>query len=955
MADPVVEDLIRAINREVVADTGGRSMAVGDELPELADFDEGPLRRLADNLDIPARLAPSPVAILERDSRQTDEEAAFAPTRDERPAIGAAVTYVVAASAFSMAPQERVPPAGDPEGRSRLEWAVAKDYAELAARRRIVPKLVQNGGRDDLGSIPLPDETGDAVAARALVLGIAARTSSNEDDILKRLVRAGRGRVASAAARTLLATNPTFTRLMVPEQQEVIVRIVAAEMERGFATDRPRPTIENAMAFTIVERAQAAEWGAAAVNLASKRATAEVEELREVLEAKEAAGRTPAAEQRPTPQEQGLPADRPANLPELMRRIQKAVAELTGAPESLWNGEIEPLQTPGLVRPSADGALLLDRDDAALPLFDLTQEGSLDPEQSRAIRKAIQEATETYLQWAVPEGHTPDSEAAAQRSSPRHGAVNVAVGVALAEIVQSEIIRRTLPPDLADQLPATEPPYRDPQFAPAARRFALVVDNVKGLETDPSETLRRMAGQDHQGAGRAVGELLVANSGIPAELRPAAVQMIGDTVVDGFDELAELNLADETEMARRSARHGRDLGNLVNAMVRVYENDPEFAQQDRAATERTAAEAIGLPVRQLDPPATTVTLDRPAERAATPRELMQRIQGAVGELTRAPESLWNDELGVRPPGGGFAPSAEGTMRVERLADLAAVQLTASADMPLVARLRDSSGALTEAELRASRDQIFDAARAYAQWAVPAGHTREAEAQAEADPRLDTIAESVRDAFAEAEFDEIADGVLPADLAEQVKAVGPPAHGAASAPAARGLAQSISEVTERGANPRDTLRHLAGQPRADIALAAAELLVESAEIPVEDQPAAVREAAERIDRAFEVLPARIEAWQEDGTAAADLAVNVREYGQTVGREAYALVSDREDNMFSVAADRTAAQDAQQDPSVRFVNDPAAANRSGTVRAPGETPEANRSGDAGQSSIRRGLDL
>jgi hypothetical protein len=330
------------------------------------------------------------------------------------------------------------------------------------------------------------------------------------------------------------------------------------------------------------------------VNLASRRATAEVEELREVLEAKEAAGRTPATEQRPTPQEQGLPTDRPANLPELMQRIQGAVAWVTGAPESLWNGGIEPLETGGLVRPSADGTLLLNQDDAALPLFGLTQDDPLDPEQIQAIRQAIQEATETYLQWAVPMGHTPGSEAPA----PEYNAVNAAVGVALAEDLHNEIIRRTLPADLADQLQATEPPYRDLEFAPAARRFALVVDNVKGMATAPSETLRRMARQDHEGAGRAVGELLVANSGIGEEFRPAAVQMIGETVVNGFDELADRNLPAsliDTELAKASRMHGRDLGNLVNAMVRVYEDDPEFAQQDRAATERKAAAAIGLP------------------------------------------------------------------------------------------------------------------------------------------------------------------------------------------------------------------------------------------------------------------------------------------------------------------------------------------------------------------------
>jgi len=635
-----------------------------------------------------------------------------------------------------------------------------------------------------------------------------------------------------------------------------------------------------------------------------------------------------------------------------VQRIRGAVAEVTGAPESLWNGRIEPLGTAGLARPSADGTLLLNQEHASSPLFDLTQQGPLDPEQIQAVRQAIQEVTEVYLQWAVPEGHTPASEEEAHQSSPRHGYVNVAVGVALAESVQNEIIRRTLPEDLADQLQATDPPYRDPQFAPAARRFALVVDNVKGQETDPSETLRRMAGQDHEGAGRAAGELLVANSGIPEVFRPAAVQMIGETVVDGFDELKDLNLADETEMARRSALHGRDLGRLVDAMVHVYENDPESAQQDRAATERKAAAAIGLPMRPQEPAAPVATLDRPTERPAGHRAFYQRIQGAVGELTGAPESLWNDEFGQRPRGSGFAPSAEGTMRVARLADVSMVLLTAEADMPLVAALRRTSGDLTYGELANTRDGIFDAARAYTQWAVPAGHTREAEAQAERDPRLDTIAESVRDAFVAAEFDEIVDGTLPPDLAEQVKSVGPPAHGTASAPAAYGLAQSIGEVTEQGASPRETLRHLAGQPRADIALAAAEMLVEDTDIPIEDQPAAVQEAAERIDRAFELLPAQIAAWQEAGTTDADLAVKVRDYGQTVGMEAYHLVRDREDNMFSIAADRAAAQGAQRDPNLRFAPGwDAASTQSATTKVPGGTSSsANAAAAPGQSNAR-----
>jgi hypothetical protein len=953
MADPVVEDFIRTINGAVVDDTKGRSLLVGDELPAL-DLDDGRLeyflRRLAVNRDVPAKLAPSVTAILDRDSGQDDEAEAFRPTYDERPAIGYAVEHVVAASAFSMAAQELVPPAGDPEGRDNLEWNAAKAYAALATRQRIVPKLLVNGQRDDLGIIPLPDETGGAVAYRALVLGITARTRLDEVEVQRSLIRAGRGCTALAAARMLLDTNPTYNGLDEAAQQGV-ARRVAAEMERGFATERPLPTIENAMAYTIVERALAAEWGAGVVNEASSKATKEAEvaaddaaraaaEAAAAVAAAEEAGLAPAVE---PPVPAGLPTDRPVNLPELMHRIQGAVAGVTGAPESLSNHRIEPLEEAGLVRASADGTLLLDRDDAALPLFDLTQEDPLDPEQFPAMRQAIQKTTEAYIEWAVPEGHTPASEAPA----PRYNAVNAAVRRALAEDVQDQIIRHALPAGDADQLLATDSPYSDLELAPAARRFALVVDNLKGHETNPSETLRRMAGQDHLGAGRAVGQVLVANSSIPDEFRPAAVRMIGETVVDGFAELADRKLSASltaTEMADASRNHGRDLGRLVDAMVRVYADNPKFAQQDRAATERRAAAAIGLPVRQ------TVRLERPTDRAAGPRELTQRIEGAVGMLTGQPQSLWNKRLGSLLPGDGFAPSAEGTLRVGRLGDLSVVQLTAEVDAPVAVQLR-GYGELTQDELRNSRDHLFDTARACTQWNVPAGHTREDELQAEEHPQYTAIGESVRDGFVIAEFDEIVDGVLPPHLAEQVKAVGPPTHGTASAPAARGLAQSIDEITRRGTNPSETLRQLAGQPRADIAPTAAELLVDRTDAPVADQPVAVKAAAERIDRAFQMLPAQIEAWQDAGTTNEDLVVKVHDYGYAVGREAYALVGGQSDITVTIAANRGTAQGAQADASLRFVpgHDLASA-RSGTVQAPDGVQAANPGAASGQAKAR-----
>jgi hypothetical protein len=296
----------------------------------------------------------------------------------------------------------------------------------------------------------------------------------------------------------------------------------------------------------------------------------------------------------------GLPTERPRDVHELMWRIQAVVAEVTRAPESLWLGGIGsmPAGSRGQVGASSEGVLLLGGDAAALvELTAAGQDGPLSPGTVLAAQRTVQEAIETLAELAVPPGHDLTGEAIAQGLSPEHNAVNRAVRTRFAQQDQNEILRRVLPAHLAAQLQTAEPSRPEVEFTPAARRFAVVIDNVKGNVTDPSEIIRRMAGQDHRGAGRAVGEAMVANSGIPVEYRPAAVQMIGETVVSGFKELADRDLwtechNDAGEVAGKSRLHGRDLGNLVNGMMRVWENDPEFAQQDRAATERKAATMV---------------------------------------------------------------------------------------------------------------------------------------------------------------------------------------------------------------------------------------------------------------------------------------------------------------------------------------------------------------------------
>ena len=59
MADAQVSGLIRSINELVERDTGSWSLAVGDQITQrVTRSDQRQLRLFADNLDIPARLAP---------------------------------------------------------------------------------------------------------------------------------------------------------------------------------------------------------------------------------------------------------------------------------------------------------------------------------------------------------------------------------------------------------------------------------------------------------------------------------------------------------------------------------------------------------------------------------------------------------------------------------------------------------------------------------------------------------------------------------------------------------------------------------------------------------------------------------------------------------------------------------------------------------------------------------
>ncbi|MGW6281858.1 hypothetical protein [Kribbella sp. NPDC055071] len=830
MADLLAVNVLRRIHQLVVADTEGWS----DEPPEVPDQLEQPLKDLGETLDIPARLVSGPDG------------------QDRRPEIRTAVTAAFALSARELEPSEdlldsggRLPAAAGPADRERLGRAVSEAYAHFAAPR-LVAGLFPNGRADDLGRFPLAVPEGDVAAGQALALAIAARTGTGQEQVLTRLVAAGRGGTGPAAAQMLLRLHPGYAQLPRPER-EALLRSVSDTVESGFATRDLQAAAQRELTEFRENRRPDIAGGVAAINTASAAATKELGDLHRFLDT--------LPEWHPANQERaairaasrGAEIGRPASVPEVMERIQGAVAALTDTRETLWSGNTETL------RGDPSGRAIRLTEAQGLALMQLMENGPLSSEQVAAVQSAYLTATASLAGWAVPDGNTSRNEEAAASVAPRFTRIEQAVLNAFSEDNVNQIIDRTLPADTAARI-RPQAPRVDGELAPIARGLASAIDTAAGLPA--GETLRRMAGQDRSGMAWAAAERLVPNS----PEKPFVVQRIAAVIDKRFDALPPH--IDDPE------QYGQRVGELAAKIAKLSDASPEWD----AAGGRVVAEGVQL--------------DQPTEAPASTYELVQRIQGAVGRLTGAPDSLWNGEYDASP-GDVPAPSAKGDLRLSFGADLALAQLTATADRyPILTALRDPSGNIRSEDLAATRDGIAEAARACAQWAVPAGHSREAEARAEQDPELDGPAGPVWDAFVDDNYYEILEGVLPPDLADQVKAAGPPTR-AELAPAALGLALAVDEANGRSMDdPSATLRHLAGQPRADIARSAAAGLV---------PPAAVEEAAERIRLAFKVLPTQADTWREAGVGNDELAEKVHLYGYKLAEEVQALGHRPEDHL------------------------------------------------------------
>ncbi|WP_327640371.1 hypothetical protein OHB24_18900 [Kribbella sp. NBC_00482] len=568
MADANVDKLFQKVNQLVVLDSedGVTSLRRGQTL-ELSAGHVEMLQPLADNLDIPGRLATSLHSISGTEGRW----------HDRREDARAGLTELVAMCADSLEPDPALPEPVDAGARDRLATAVCRAYAANATPR-LVAGLFPNGRQDDLGRFPPPQQEGDVAAARALAVAIGARTASGEDVVLRRLVAAGHGAAAHEAAGMLLEARMDYARL--PEGQRAgIHRQMTRSIEAGFAVRDVQRAAERELTEELENRREDVTGGAGAIDTASRIATEEVGTLHEFLQ-KIDYWEKPAEPQRP-----GLPAERPQSLEDLLQRVHGTAGELTGAQESAWNGEHAPWpDMTGRTTQSLDGTLYLSRD-ARLELHELTRHGSseLTPEQVSGARGALRDLTAEYALMA---GQARQEGLVAKLTETEFTPAERAVAAEFAAQNLNDIAVRTLPPALADQVVTPEPPYPDTQHGQVVRGFANAVDNLKGLDTRPSESLRRMAGSAD--IGTTAGELLLADSELPQSDRPAAVQAIAATVDRGLTDVPS------TATASQALMHGQELGRKAYGHTLAADSTARFAV-DAAMTRPYTATPTSTP------------------------------------------------------------------------------------------------------------------------------------------------------------------------------------------------------------------------------------------------------------------------------------------------------------------------------------------------------------------------
>jgi hypothetical protein len=520
----------------VVADTQGWSDRPPPEVP--ADLD-GPLAELGATLDVPARLLSGP----DGENRQQ--------------AVRTAVTAAFALAAHGLEPDGRLPFAENPANRERLGWVVSQAYAHFATPR-LVAALFPNGRPDDLGSFPLPVPEGDVAAARALALAIGARTGAGEEQVLTRLVAAGRNGVGPAAADMLLRLHPGYAQLPQLER-DALLRSVSNTVESGFAARNLEAAAQRELTAVRENRRPDIAGGAAAIDAASRVAGAEVRELHAFLDKRsewDVANQQRSAA-RDAARPVGAPLGRPESVPQLMQRVSREVGVLTGTRNTLWNGVTD-------YRPNNSGVALVLSPEQAAALGRLVGGAQLTPEDAVHARAGMLTATAEHAKWAVPDGHTPRNEAAA---AGKYLIIESAVVNAFAEDNLDRLIDRTLPPEQAAQLRSDQAPTPDAR-GHAARALASAIDAATDLPA--GETLRRMAGEERSGMALTAAAVIVAASDVEPTERPFAEQLIADELNMQFDKLPS--------SSEKPERYGHAIGRLAIRTADTFALSPGWAR-----------------------------------------------------------------------------------------------------------------------------------------------------------------------------------------------------------------------------------------------------------------------------------------------------------------------------------------------------------------------------------------
>ncbi|MDX2968864.1 hypothetical protein [Kribbella solani] len=587
MADATVSALVQRINELVVADTGTRSLAVGEQIAgRVTRTNERYLRPLADNLHHPDRLRP-PLGQV-----------------DVRPALREALTETVAACAGVLVARER--PLGEiyDLGRDRFEAGISRAYAE-SAMPRLMAQLLPEGQAAYLGKFEPRQHEGDVLAARAVVVSIIARTEGSEREVLRDLVAAGRGAVAPAAARMLLEPRDQYQALPA-RHRDALVEDLAYKIESHFErAERQRPGTDVMANFRA--RRAAANLGADAITAASKLGNEAMSDLYRGFD------------------EFGWPEEpRPKSVDALCRQVQDVVGELSEAPGSRWNGriQIELGQAPdATLRLSATQIMALSA------LMESSSEHPLTTEQAATAREALQVVAASYARMAVPDDYSSTLEAAAVEFAPRYTVIDQAVGQAFAEDNYAKIVDLSLPSEQARQV--REAPAADQRLAPAARGFASAID-VAARRQD-GETLRLMTGQDRIRMSETVADALVTGPLVEPWLEPTERLRVADEIAEKIDERfdalpGELDRwagGEQTFVHDQSVAdpflYGHQTGRLANQIVETHvearaaeaaaraEQEAaalaeQIAEEERAIEQRLLAEAHDAATEGLVPP-----------------------------------------------------------------------------------------------------------------------------------------------------------------------------------------------------------------------------------------------------------------------------------------------------------------------------------------------------------------